>query len=134
MEEVILTQEELGQKLQEWQKRLRLQDWIIKVRTARAYELPEASMACVNSTLENKTASILILDPIDYEPGLMLPQDMENSLVHELLHLHLLPIHGDDDSKHVAVEQAIECIASGLIAAHRENTIVTQNETRIYAE
>jgi hypothetical protein len=126
MEEIILTQEQLEKKLEEWQKRLRLQDWIIKVRIARASELPEGSMACVRATLAKKTAGILILDPIDYEPDLMLPQDMENSLVHELLHLHLEPIHMEDDTKLIAVEQAIESITSGLLAAHRGYPIGTR--------
>jgi hypothetical protein len=134
MAEVILSEEQLQTKLKEWQKRLRLQDWIIKVRIARIHELQEGSMAQVRSTLLNKTAMILILDSNDYEPGLMLPQDMENSLVHELLHLHLEPIHLEDDSKQVAVEQAIECITSGLLAAHRENAILTSDGRKIYCD
>jgi hypothetical protein len=121
MKEIILTEEQLQQKLKEWQKRLRLQDWIIKVRLARRYELPEDSMACVNAVLPKKMASIKILDPIDYDQSIMVPQDMEDSLVHELLHLHLEPIVGDDDSKYIEVEQAIESISFGLVTALREN-------------
>jgi hypothetical protein len=122
MKEVILTEEQLQQKLKEWQKRLRLQDWIIKVRLARALELPENSMGCVHVVLPKKMAIIKVLDPIDYDSSLMLPQDMEDTLVHELLHLHLEPIlHGIDDSKHIEVEQAIESISFGLVTALRES-------------
>jgi hypothetical protein len=121
MQEVILTNEQLEQKLKEWQKRLRLQDWIIQVRIARANELPENSMGCVHAVLPKKMASIKVLDPIDYDHSLMVPQDMEDTLVHELLHLHLEPIlQGIDDSKYIEVEQAIESISFGLVTALRE--------------
>ncbi|MBO0962008.1 hypothetical protein J1P26_20080 [Neobacillus sp. MM2021_6] len=118
MEEVILTEEQLQEKLIEWQKRLRLQDWIIKARICRIHNIPNEAMACVIPTLSKKMALIKILDPNDYDPDLVFPQDMENSLVHELLHLHFEPL-GLDDDKHTELEQAIECIASGLLSAIR---------------
>jgi hypothetical protein len=133
MEEVILTQEELEQNLQEWQKRLRLQDWIIDAKIKRDRDLPGNVEASVNWVLTKKMASISILDPMDYPPDAMVPQDMENSLVHELLHLHLAPIsnYGNDDNYQIFEEQAIESIASGLIAAYRENATIA-NGTKIY--
>ena len=121
MEEVILTDEQLQEKLKEWQERLRLQDWIVRARICRRHELPSNSQGRVYVTLSKKMANILILDPVDYEPDNMLPQDMENSLVHELLHLHLWPITGDDEEGiyRIAEEQAIESITSGLLHALR---------------
>jgi hypothetical protein len=121
LQEVLLTEEQLQEKLMEWQKRLRLQDWIVQVRIARALELPENSMGCVHAVLPKKMASIKILDPIDYDHSSMCPQDMENTLVHELLHLHFEPIVLNNDSKTIELEQAIESITSGLLTALREN-------------
>lgn len=121
MPEVIFNDEQLQEKLKEWQKRLRLQDWIIEARICRIHELMPDSLANIHPTLEKKAALIKIMDPIDYDPTFMLPYDMENSLVHELLHLHLWPITGDDEEgkHHTAEEQAIECITSGLLSALR---------------
>lgn len=120
MAEVVFTEEQLQQKCAEWQKRLRLQDWIVKIRLCRAHELPIGSLAHVHYTVEKKMASIRITDPVDYPPDSMVPYDMENSLVHELLHLHLAPITGDKAS--IEEEQAIECITSGLLGVHRSQS------------
>lgn len=118
------TQEELEQKLSYWQKRLRLQDWIIEVRIVRGREMDDDYAAQVNWILPKKMATISILDPVDYPPDLMSEQDMENDLVHELLHLHLAPIHehyGNECQKYITFEeQAIESIAFGLIDAERK--------------
>jgi hypothetical protein len=121
MEEVILTEEQLQERLQEWQKRLRLQDWIITAKIKRARELMDETQATVSWQLAKKMAMISIMDPIDYPPDSMEPQDMENSLVHELLHLHFAPLNQNDDDEryHIGEEQAIESIASGLINAAR---------------
>lgn len=120
---MVLTQEQLEQKLRYWQKRLRLQDWIIEVRLVRERELDGDYAAQVNWVLPKKMASVHILDQIDYPPELMGERDMENDLVHELLHLHLAPIHehfGEGNSLYsMFEEQAIESIAFGLVDAER---------------
>lgn len=123
MEEVLFTKNQLQDKLLEWQKRLRLQDWIIKVEFKRAYDFPDEALARVNPTLEKKHAFIYLLDPVDYDPGFMVPYDMENSLIHELLHLHLWPITGNDEEgiHRISEEQAIESITSGILSAYRKD-------------
>lgn len=126
MQEVIFTEDQLQQKCSEWQKRLRLQDWIVKARMCRAHELPVSSMAHVHYVVEKKMASIRIVDPVDYPPDSMVPYDMENSLVHELLHLHFAPLTGDESS--VVEEQAIECITSALLNANRPTAYETDIE------
>lgn len=128
MKEVIFTQDQLQEKLLEWQKRLRLQDWIIKVKLVRERDMNlDGVQGEVFWVIEKKMATIRILDPIDYPPNEMEPQDMENILVHELLHLHFAPLRYDDFSE-IAEEQAIESITSGIIASYREgvNTCNTQ--------
>ncbi|WP_157800947.1 hypothetical protein [Bacillus solitudinis] len=123
MQEVILSQEELEERLAYWQEKLRLRDWIITIRIVREKEMDPNRAAEISWTLSKKMASVRILDPIDYPDGLMAMQDMENSLVHELLHLHFAPIHEDaHDREHYEVfeEQAIESITHGLIAVARK--------------
>ena len=121
---MIFTQEELEKKLSYWQKRLRLQDWILEVRILRAREMAGEYAAQVNWTLSKKMATIHILDQVDYPPDCMDSRNMENDLVHELLHLHFAPIsdHFSEDSPVYTTfeEQAIESIAYGLVNAERE--------------
>ncbi|MEK3887459.1 hypothetical protein [Bacillus sp. FSL K6-3431] len=124
MAEILLTQEQLQEKLVYWQEKLRLQDWILTARIARAREMNAEYVAQVNWNLSKKMATIYILDPIDYPDDCMGDRDMENDLVHELLHLHLAPI-SEHFSENKAVyntfeEQAIESIAFGLIQAERK--------------
>lgn len=123
MEERVFTDEELQKKLIEWQRILRLEDWIIEARIVREREMGRPGLAHVYWTLGKKMATISILDPVDYPEDCMAPLDMEDSLVHELLHLHFAPISDhfskDDPIYNTFEEQAIESIASGLISAAR---------------
>lgn len=123
MAEVIFKEDELKSRLAEWQKILRLQDWIIDVSICRERDM-RLSDNCGECewNLYKKMAWIRILDPVDYPPDSMKPQDMELTLVHELLHLHLAPL--DDDKKDIAIEQAIEAISGGLVDVHRKEVRV----------
>lgn len=119
--EVILTEDELRAKCSEWQKILRLQDWIINVGIRRERDFVTEGLAEILPCLPKRMATIRILDPIDYPENLSEPQDMELSLVHELLHIHLFPLLVDreDEMRQVAEEQAIEAISRGLVALKR---------------
>jgi hypothetical protein len=122
MSAVILTEDELRAKCVEWQRILRLQDWIISVGIFRKRDMKgENRCGEVEWTLEKRMASIRILDPVDYPDGLMEEQDMELTLVHELLHLHLVAVTPDheDELRHCALEQAIDAISRGLVALKR---------------
>lgn len=120
--EVILTEEELRAKCDEWKKILRLQDWLTNTRIRREHDFQnEDSVAEIIPSLPKRMATIRILDPVDYPPDLSEPQDMELSLVHELLHIHLFPLFSDreDEMRRIAEEQAIEAISRALVDLHR---------------
>jgi hypothetical protein len=116
---ILLTQEELESRCTYWQKVLRLQDWDVHVRIARQCDFNnEEAIGECRATLTKKTALIYVLDPVDFHPASEWPQDMEEILVHELLHLHFDPFWS---WKHrTTQEQAIQCIATGLVRVHRE--------------
>lgn len=126
MQEIVLTEEELRTKCAEWQKILRLQDWnvVLKIRRGRDMPIHNVCGSC-SWELTQKMAAINILDPIDYPPDAIAPNDMELTLVHELLHLHFCPVEPDGAS--VAGEQAIESISWGLISLARRGG-ETKNE------
>ena len=122
---ILLTQEELRERLAYWQERLRLQDWIIEVNIRRGRDMRVDCSASVNWGLGEKKASISILDQTDLPEDVMGVREMEHDLVHELLHLHLAPIHDHFGDQHgdfymTFEEQAIESIADGLIVLERK--------------
>lgn len=118
------TNDELQEACTEWQKRLRLQDWIIKCKISRASGVKDNSQAHCSWVLEKKMATIVILDPIDYPEDTMHEQDMEWSLVHELLHLHFAPFDREhDEHKDVLIEQAVDSISWGIVNLYREKPV-----------
>lgn len=118
-----LSEQQLQEACAHWQKILRLQDWSVRVVVARGngIDLQADTKGNCNWVLKKKAALIKIMDPVDYDPGIRWPQDMEMTLVHELLHLHMATFDNYDVGSHpdVAVEQAVDSIASGLVSLYR---------------
>lgn len=126
MKEVILTEEQLQEKLAYWQKVLRLSDWVISAKITRERDFSRGGRAGeIEWVIHNKTAAVRMLDSVDYPEGLIEDQDMEQTLVHELLHLHLAPIRynygNNEDVYEIFEEQAIDSIATALVRVSREN-------------
>jgi len=123
LKEVHLTQDQAEGLLVEWKHRLRLQDWNIKVKVARGngLDLPCGVQGRCEWTLPRKEAFIRLMNPMDWDPDTCWPQDMEATLVHELLHLHFAPfdtfeVNTPEDT---AIEQAIRAISDSLVQAKR---------------
>jgi len=118
---VTLTEDELRMKCYEWQAILRLQDWDVIISIDRARDMIPDVLGQCEWTLPTKQARIRILDPVDHPPDLKWPQDMEQTLVHELLHLHFAPFNKfeADSLEYVTMEQAIDLIAGALVRLKR---------------
>ncbi|MEK4236454.1 hypothetical protein [Paenibacillus sp. FSL H7-0714] len=122
MKSVIFTEEQLKEKCAEWQKVLRLQDWDVKtsIERGRDMNLPNSN-GVITVQEEHRSANIRILDPLDYSPDELHPQDMEKILIHELLHIHLFPMTKDYEGYlATAEEQAINMIAGALVGLARK--------------
>jgi hypothetical protein len=119
---MILTQSQLTKKCREWQKVLRLQDWDVTTEICRQRDLKDDDYAGqVRWILPIKQALISLVDPIDQPDNCIKEYDMEDSLVHELLHLHFAPLgteHGTPEK--IAEEQAINAISKALVKLKRE--------------
>jgi hypothetical protein len=94
-----------------WQRRLRLSDWIVGIRWASNEQI-----AAWGSTIMDESeliATVCILDSLSREQA-------EATVIHELLHLRLLPFSDGDESepKHVEREQAINVMASCYLKAY----------------
>jgi hypothetical protein len=111
------------EKLWRWQKRLQLEDWKIAVLVARATELKPKTLGNIHWDTDKKTATIRVLDPADYEMSLPeMLQDMEFTVVHELIHLELAsvlsPLTRNDASRREE-EHAVNHMADALLKLDR---------------
>lgn len=106
-----------------WQKILRLQDWQIEVYLRRKCDMPPQSpnaVGCVKVYAASKFAVVSLLDAQDFQPNDAEDvRNMDDTLVHELLHLHMEPIipiakMEDGSAQDIAVEQLITAVAGAL--------------------
>ena len=110
----------LTQKLFLWQDRLKLQDWNISVKLAPVSHLRPKTLGNINWDRKAKSAVITVMSPDDYKlQGKDMLDDMEMTVVHELVHLHLSGLPRSDDTKKVE-EQAVNMLADALIRLDRK--------------
>jgi hypothetical protein len=112
-----------AEKLWFWQRRLNLQDWDISVVVARAAELKPKTLGNIHWDSTKKTAIIRVLDPADYElPPAEMFDDMEFTVVHELIHLELAPVLTQlsrNEANRRDEEHAVNRMAEALLKLHR---------------
>lgn len=122
-EEKLFSHNELELLCTYWQKKLRIYDWTIGLAIGRkdSFEVKERSGE-IHITEANGSATILILDPVDYPKNSYIKQDMEVTLVHELLHLRFFPDARNKQEELLGMllmEQAIERTAQALVELRR---------------
>lgn len=106
-------QQQMQAKCLDWQKRLRLADWNIGVRVVPAMEMERPDLrGCIEWHTHEKAATISLVHPDDAtRQGGIVPYIIEDTLLHELLHLHLLGWQTDSDRELAELEFAINAIA-----------------------
>src|SRR6516225_3927717 len=78
------------QELRIWQERLDLKDWNVKVELVRPNALEPKTLGNIHWDADVKKATISVLSAYDYTlPTQAMLDDMEVTIVHELVHLHL---------------------------------------------
>lgn len=109
--------QDLDAILREWQPALRLQHWTITIQYTRRL----GASAQVRYFVNSLKAKIEVIDPIDYDADFCNePQDVERSVVHELIHLHFAPLSPDNDSPgHLHEEQAVEALSRAIVGVKR---------------
>lgn len=119
----ILTQKELEELCDEWKKILRLEHYDINVTLAKAKDFAgDDNEGEIDYILEKGNAAIRILDASDY-PETSFKQDMEATLVHELLHLYFAPFRPDKEENDLAFcfwERTIDDLSKVLVNLKRE--------------
>lgn len=111
------------EKLLAWQKRLNLADWKISVLVVRTSDLKPKTLGNIHWDGEKKTAIIRVLDPADYKlPLHAMLDDMEFTVVHELIHLELSPVLSPlqrNDANRMEEEHAVNHMAQALLDLER---------------
>jgi hypothetical protein len=114
-------QEVLDAKLARWRERLGLEDWRISVVMALRADLPPKTMGGIRWDKTTKTAEVWVLDPSDYQlPFREMLDDMELTIVHELVHLDLASLPRGQASRG-SEERAVNSIARAMLDLDRKN-------------
>ena len=99
-----------------WQKRLHLDDWKIETRVVRSCDLKPDTLGNLKWNSATRTAIIRVLNPSDYDMSPSeVPEDMEYTVVHELIHLQLSVLPRDAYSRSTE-EQVVNKIADALMS------------------
>lgn len=119
-----MTDKQLQKLLKKWQKILYLRDWEIRAELVPVNQMPNlGQVGEVEWDLQCRAAHIRLVQEKDYPTDAVSKTDFETTLVHELLHLHLAPIHTEhaqDGNFMLYEEQAINTLAKSLIKLHRK--------------
>jgi hypothetical protein len=118
-ERSLLAERYASERLWVWQNRLNLQDWHITIVMARTTDLKPKTLGNIHWDAEQKSAVIRVLDPADYRmPFQEMLQDMEFTVVHELIHLELSSLPRSEESRREE-EHAVNQIADALLKLDR---------------
>lgn len=108
-----------NEKLWLWQKRLRLENWKIHVKVVRAGELKRRTLGNIHWDADTHSATIKVMNPADYKmPFSDVLNDLEMTVVHELVHLHLSSLPRSEASRS-AEEHAVNTLAEALLNLDR---------------
>jgi len=113
------------EKLPVWQSRLKLEDWKIAILCVHSSGLRPHTMGNNHWDADKKSAVIRVLDASDYHmPFHATLNDMEFTIVHELIHLEMVSLPRSEASRSDE-EHAINNLADALLQFdRRDDTLV----------
>ena len=115
-QECRLSQAQVERWTKAWQKRLGLEDWDVTIQIVRASELRPETLGNLRWNSATHSAVIRVLSATDYDlPAPEIPLDVEYTVVHELVHLHLAVLPRDAANKAIE-ERVVSRIAEALLA------------------
>lgn len=109
----------IQEKLAVWQQRLKLEDWRISVAMTRRDNLKPKTLGGIRWDKRKKSAAMAVLDPSEYRlPFREMLDDMEFTIVHELVHLELASLPRSEASRS-SEEHAVNQITDALLRLDR---------------
>jgi hypothetical protein len=110
----------VNERLAVWQPRLNLQEWKITILMAHPSDLKPKTLGNIHWDATKHSAVIRVLDASDYKMGFQdMLDDMEFTVVHELLHLELSSLPKSEASRRDE-EHAVNQIAEALLKLDRK--------------
>jgi hypothetical protein len=121
-----LAERYVREKLALWQNRLKLQDWNITLEISHPGDLRRGTLGNIRWDAEKKTARIRVLSASEYHAPLRATlQDMELTVVHELIHLEFSGVTRNEESRsaesRTAEEDAVNRMAETMLRLDRGN-------------
>jgi hypothetical protein len=116
-------EEFLTARLAVWRQRLKLHDWTISIVPSHLGDLKPGTLGHIHWDVDKKIASIRVLDASDYR--LTCPDalnDMELTVVHELVHLVLSSVSRSVEADRGAEEHTVNQIANALLDLDRQSS------------
>jgi hypothetical protein len=111
----IAAQKHIDQKLQVWQQRLNLKDWNLRARLVHPDALEPKTLGNIRWNTDARAATIGVLSTYHYDlQDQAMLDDMEFTIVHELVHLHLASLPRSEASRRVE-EHAVNELAKALL-------------------
>lgn len=108
------------ERLAVWRKYLKLEDWQISVVMTRRSDLKPKTRGHIRWDKGKKSAVIYVLDASDYQlPLLEMLDDMEFTIVHELVHLELASLPRSEASRS-SEEHAVNRLTEALLMLDRQ--------------
>lgn len=102
-----------------WQKQLQLSEWNISIVMTRRGDLKAKTLGGIRWDKGKKTAVMAVMDVADYNlPCAEMLDDMEFTIVHELVHLELASLPRSEASRS-GEEHAVNRIAEALLDVHK---------------
>jgi hypothetical protein len=115
-----LAEKFIREKLPFWQQRLHLQDWNVTVLSVHPKDLRPHTMGNIHWDKDKRVGVIRVLDASDYQmPFQATLNDIEFTIVHELIHLELAPLPRSEASRSDE-EFAINRLAAALLKFERQ--------------
>ena len=121
-EEYIFNLNRLEELLEEWKSILHLEQWDIELRRSRQKDFLESdSQGEIDFNRVECQAIIRILDPVDWVDT-PFKQDMEKTLVHELLHIIYADFEPEDSNslQYTLWHRSIDSMARALVSLKRK--------------
>lgn len=110
----------VDERVAAWRQRLKLEDWRVTAVLTRRADLAPQTLGGIHWDKNKKTAVVWVLDPADYRlPYGEMLDDMELTIVHELVHLDLTALPRGQASRG-SEERAVSGIAEAMLALDRQ--------------
>jgi hypothetical protein len=103
-----------------WRQRLKLEEWRISIVMTRHSDLKPKTLGGIRWDKTKKSAVLWVLDASDYQlPFREMLDDMELTIVHELVHLELASLPRSEAGRS-SEEHAVNGIAEALLGLDRK--------------